>query len=191
MPDRERKLERELRELGALIYYPPTPEAARTARSLLDEEANDQPRRFRMAFPAMRWAVVAAAFVLIVAVPTLSPGLRAAVSDWFVAEDIQSAARPAVDAGSPERQSEADAPAAGVSKSGSSPALAPRFSEERISLREARARMDGAPPASDAEVREARGDLHLPEGRRRARLQGQAATPRRHRDQPDPDRDAG
>jgi hypothetical protein len=141
MPDRERELERELRELGALIYYPPTPDAARTARSLLDEEANDQPRRFRIAFPAMRWAAVAAAFVLIVAVPTLSPGLRATVSDWFVAEDIQSAGGPAVDAGSPERQSEADAPA-GVSKSDES--LAPRFTGERISLREARARMDGA-----------------------------------------------
>jgi hypothetical protein len=144
MPDRERELERELRELGALIYYPPTPDAARTARSLLDEEGNDQPRRFRMAFPAMRWAAVAAAFVLIVAVPTISPGLRATVSDWFVAEDIQSAGGPAVDAGSPERQSEADAPAAGVSKSGTSPALAPRFSGERISLREAEARMDDA-----------------------------------------------
>jgi hypothetical protein len=135
---------RELRELGALIYYPPTPDAACTARSLLDEEANDQPRRFRMAFPAMRWAVVAAAFVLIVAVPTLSPSLRATVSDSFVAEDIQSAGGPAVDAGSSERQSEADAPAAGVSKSGTFSALAPRFSGERISLREARARTDGA-----------------------------------------------
>jgi hypothetical protein len=140
MPDRE--LERELRELGALIDYPPTPDVARAARNVLDEEANDQPLRIRMAFPAMRWAAVAAAFVLVVAVPTLSPGLRATVSDWFVAEDIQSAGGPVVDAGSPESQSEADAPAAGVSKSGE--VVATRFSGKRISLRGARARMDGA-----------------------------------------------
>ena len=89
----------------------------------------------------MRWAAVAAAFVLVVAVPTLSPGLRATVSDWFVAEDFQSTG---VDAGSPERQSEAGAPAAGVSKSATTPAQAPQFSGERISVREAQARMDGA-----------------------------------------------
>ena len=142
MPDRE--LERELRELGALIDYPPTPDLARSARNVLEEEANDQPRGFRVAFPALRWAVVAAAFVLVVAVPTLSPGLRATIGDWFSAENFRSAGRPAVDAGSPERQSEAGAPAAGVSKSGTSTALAPRFSGERISLHEARARMNGA-----------------------------------------------
>ena len=142
MPDRE--LERELRELGALIDYPPTPDVARAARNVLEEEEDSRTQRFRMAFPTMRWAAVAAAFVLVVAVPTLSPGLRATISDWFVAENIQSAGRPAVDAGSSERQSEAGAPAAGVSKSGTSPALAPRFSGERISLREARARMDSA-----------------------------------------------
>src|SRR5215212_8708182 len=138
MPDRG--LERELRELGAMIDYPPTPDVAHTARSLLDEEA-DRPRR---SFPTMRWAAVAAAFVLVVAVPALSPSLRTTVSDWFVAEHFQSPGGPAVDAGSSERQSEAGAPPAGVSRSGTSPALAPRFSGERISLREARARMDGA-----------------------------------------------
>src|SRR5215207_6410664 len=140
MPDRE--LERELRELGALIDYPPTPDVARSARNMLEEEASDRPRRFRMAFPRLRRAAVAAAFVLIVAVPTLSPGLRTTVSNWFAAEYFQSADEPAVDAGSSERQSEAGAPSAGVSKSGGS--LAPRFSGDRISLREARARIDGA-----------------------------------------------
>jgi hypothetical protein len=139
MPDRE--LERELRELGALIDYPPTPDVAGATRRVLDEE-NDRPRRFRMAFPTLRWAAVAAAFVLIVAVPTLSPGLRATVGDWFAAEYFQSAGEPAVDAGSSQRQSEAGAPAAGDSKGGES--LAPRFLGERIRLREARARMDGA-----------------------------------------------
>jgi hypothetical protein len=136
----DRELERELRELGSLIDYPPTPNVARAARNVLDEAANEQSRRLRRGFPTMRWAAVAAAFVLVVAVPTLSPGLRATVSDWFVAEDFQSTG---VDAGSPERQSEAGAPAAGVSKSATTPAQAPQFSGERISVREAQARMDG------------------------------------------------
>jgi hypothetical protein len=136
----DRELERELRELGSLIDYPPTPNVARAARNVLDEAANEQSRRLRRAFPTLRWAAVAAAFVLVVAVPTLSPGLRATVSDWFGAEDFQSTG---VDAGSPERQSEAGAPAAGVSKSATTPAQAPQFSGERISVREARARMDG------------------------------------------------
>jgi hypothetical protein len=136
----DRELERELRELGSLIDYPPTPNVARAARNVLDEAANEQSRRLRRAFPTMRWAAVAAAFVLVVAVPTLSPGLRATVSDWFLAEDFQSTG---VDAGSPERQSEAGAPAAGVSKSATTPAQAPQFSGERISVREAQARMDG------------------------------------------------
>jgi hypothetical protein len=136
----DRELERELRELGSLIDYPPTPNVARAARNVLDEAANEQSRRFGRAFPTMRWAAVAAAFVLVVAVPTLSPGLRATVSDWFVAEDFQSTG---IDAGSPERQSEAGAPAAGVSKSATTPAQALQFSGERISVREAQARMDG------------------------------------------------
>jgi hypothetical protein len=139
MPDRE--LERELRELGGYIDYPPTPDVARAARGVLDEEENSRPRRFLTAFPAMRWAAVAAAFVLVVAVPTLSPGLRATVSDWFVAEGVHNAGEPAGDAGSPERQTEAAAPPA-ESKSGE--ALAARFWGERITLQEAQARMDGA-----------------------------------------------
>jgi hypothetical protein len=108
---------------------------------VLDERENGRSRRFRLTLPTLRWATVAATFVLVVAVPALSPGLRATVGDWFVAKNMQSAGRPAVDAGSAERQSEAGAPAASDSRSGT---LAPRFSGERISLREARARMEGA-----------------------------------------------
>jgi len=141
MPDRERELERELSELGSVIYYPPTPDVARAARNLLDEEA-DRPRRYRLALPTLRWAAVATAFVLLVAVPTLSPGLRATLSDWFVAGD----GRPALDAGSSEKEPEANAPAPAVSKRGeaaTSPAQSPKFAGERITLREAQARMDG------------------------------------------------
>ncbi|MDQ3862848.1 MAG: DUF4367 domain-containing protein [Actinomycetota bacterium] len=144
MPDRERDLESELRELGSLIDYPPTPDVARAVRTRLDEE-NDRPRRSWLAFPTLRWAAVAAAFVLVVAVPTLSPGLRATVGGWLVAKDIQPSGRPALDAGSSEKQSEANAPAPGLSKSGeaASPARTPRFFGERITLREARARTGG------------------------------------------------
>jgi hypothetical protein len=143
MPDRERELERKLRELGSLIDYPPTPDVARATRNVLDEQSNARPRRFRVALPTLRWAAVA--FVLVVvAVPTLSPGMRATVGDWFVAKDIQSANGSAVGSGPAERQQEANAPASGVSKSGASATRTPRFSEERITLREARARMKGA-----------------------------------------------
>ena len=144
MPDRD--LERELKELGSTIYYPPTPDVARATRSLLDEEQEDRPRRFRLTFPALQWAVVAAAFVLVVAVPTLSPGLRATVSDLFVAKDTQMAGEPAVDAGSSERESGENGPASGLSKGGeavTSPAQTPQFSGERITPQEARARMGG------------------------------------------------
>ena len=144
MPDR--KLERELRELGSMIYYPPTPDAARAARSLLDEEHEDRPRRFRLSLPPLRWAAVAAAFVLVVAVPTLSPGLRATFSDLFAAQDTQMAGEPAADGGSSERESGENAPASGLSKGGeavTSPAQTLRFAGERITLQEARARMGG------------------------------------------------
>ena len=130
MPDRERELERELRELGSLIDYPPTPEVAHAARSLLDREENDRSRRLWRGLPALRWAAVAAAFVLVVGVPILSPGLRATVSDWFVAENSQGAGGSALDPGSSERQREANAPATGTSKGSeavTAPARTPRF----------------------------------------------------------------
>jgi hypothetical protein len=145
MPDRE--LERELRELGSMIYYPPTPDVARAARSLLDEEQEDRSRRFRLTFSALRWAAVAAAFLLAVAVPTLSPDLRATVGDLFVAKDTQMAGQPAVDGGSSERESGENAPGSGLSKGGeavTSPTQTPRFAGERITPQEARARMGDA-----------------------------------------------
>src|SRR5829696_671115 len=132
MPDREHELERELRQLGSLVDYPPTPDVAHAACTLLDEREHNRSRRFRLTLPTLRWAAVAAAFVLVVAVPTLSPGLRATVGNWFGAEDFQSTG---VDAGSPERQSEAGAPAAGVSESATSPAQTLQFAGERISVR--------------------------------------------------------
>jgi hypothetical protein len=145
MPDRE--LERELRELGSTISYPPTPDVAHAARGLLDEDQEDRPRRFRLSFPALRWAAVTVAFVLVVAVPALSPTLRATVSDLFVAKDTQMAGEPAIGGSSSERDSGENSPASGFSKGGeavTSPAQTSRFVGERITPQEARTRMGGA-----------------------------------------------
>jgi hypothetical protein len=145
MPDRE--LERELRELGSTISYPPTPDVAHAARGLLDEDQEDRTRRFRLSFPALRWAAVAVAFVLVVAVPALSPTLRATVSDLFVAKDTQMAGEPAIGGGSSERESGENAPTSGFSQGGeavTSPAQTSRFVGERITPQEARTRMGGA-----------------------------------------------
>ena len=89
---REHELERELRELGAWIDYPPTPDLSRAVRHKLEEErARDTPRSGRSwaTLPTLRWAA-AAVFVLAVAIPSLSPGLRATVADWFVAGQAAS-----------------------------------------------------------------------------------------------------
>jgi hypothetical protein len=142
----DRELERELRELGSMIHYPPTPDVARAARGLLDEEQEDRPRRFRLSLPALRWAAVAAAFVLAVGIPALSPTMRATVSDLFVAKDAQMAGEPADDGGPSERESGGNAPASDLSKGGeavTSPAQTPQFAGERITPQEARAGMGG------------------------------------------------
>src|SRR3990170_4683976 len=79
-PDRD--LERELRELGSHVEYPPTPDLARTVRGRLDEGEEPAPRRFRLPLPALKWAA-AAAVVLIAAAPALSPAMRDTVAGWF------------------------------------------------------------------------------------------------------------
>lgn len=152
MPDRERELERELRELGARIEYPPTPDLARAARSRLDEEAVNRPRRFWATLPTLRWAA-AAAFVLIVAVPFLSPGLRATVGDWFEAGQPASSGQEAARESGPDHrggpatpmaESGGAAPSSGGPESGDSlgpSAGAPRSFGERITLREAQTRV--------------------------------------------------
>ena len=83
-PDRTHELERELRELGARIEYPPTPDLSRAVRRRLDEEDAEQPARRDGLWSSLpRWAAAAAALVFIVALPTFSPTLRATVADWF------------------------------------------------------------------------------------------------------------
>jgi Domain of unknown function (DUF4367) len=102
MPDRERELERELRELGSHIEYPPTPDLARAVRRSLEGEGAGQQtrsRRFWSSLPSLRWAVAATAFLVIVAVPALSPAMRATVAGWFGAGQTASSGQAAREAG--------------------------------------------------------------------------------------------
>ena len=86
-PDKE--FERELEELGAGIEYPPTPDLARAVGRRLDEEgANTGTRGFWSRLPNLRWS--AAAFLLIIAVPALSPALRAHIDEWLAAPQSAS-----------------------------------------------------------------------------------------------------
>jgi len=94
MPDRERDLERELRDLGSHIEYPPTPGLARAARQRLEAEDEARAnRRGRFWLPALspRWAV-AAMFVIVLAVPVLSPAARDTLSGMFVTGGASSGA---------------------------------------------------------------------------------------------------
>ena len=53
-PDRD--LERELRELGSRVEYPPTPDLARAVRRRLEEAEQPAPRRGWFDLPVVRWA---------------------------------------------------------------------------------------------------------------------------------------
>ena len=89
MPDDRRfsdeEIEHSLRDLGAGIEYPATPDVARTVRRKLDEEeSSPQPRRTLRwpPFLSPRWTAVAAALV-VVCVVALSPTLRTTLSGPF------------------------------------------------------------------------------------------------------------
>lgn len=71
-PDRD--LDRELRDLGPRVEYPPTPDLAGSVRSRLDAEA-DRPAQPSRSRPQLWW-IAAAALVLLVAVPVLSLAVR-------------------------------------------------------------------------------------------------------------------
>ena len=166
-PDRD--LERELRELGPSIEYPPTPDLARAVRRRLEEDAEPAPRRGWFELPVLRWAAVAAV-VLIAALPAFSPALRDTVGGWLAggqgAGQAAGGAGEAAPAGQGEEALSADGSEevtlmedgaesrAGVPRSGGGPdmpapgggALSPRENPgygERIPLREARTRLAG------------------------------------------------
>jgi hypothetical protein len=165
LPDRD--LERELRELGAHVDYPPTPDLARAVRNRLDEGEEPAPR-WGWSLPALRWVAVAAAFLLIVATPALSPALRSTVTGWF--EGGQAASGPEGEASPADEvtmmmedgdASRADVPQSGGrrimpgSGGGARPSAGGSGYGERISLREARDRvayellLPGAPGLGD------------------------------------------
>lgn len=128
---RDRELERELGELGSRIEYPPTPDLAGAVLRRL-EEGDRTPRRRGFGLPDLsaRWAA-AAALLLFLAVPLLSPATRETFSGPFVAG-------PAADGGKPQ--------GVAVESGDGAPRPSSPGRAESITLREARARAgDGAP----------------------------------------------
>ncbi len=71
-PDRD--LDRELRDLGPRVEYPPVPDLARSVRDRLETEAGGTGSPPR-AWPQLWW-IAAAALVLLVAVPVVSLAVR-------------------------------------------------------------------------------------------------------------------
>jgi hypothetical protein len=145
-PDRE--LERELRELGSRVEYPPTPDLARAVRRRLDREGTGRPARSRTIWPSLPpsgWAVAAAAIVLVVATPLLSPTMRDAVNGWFAAEGAARSGDSAGGSASLEsREDAAGAPSAPRSESGQGGRFLGKGLGlgERVTLGEARSRTD-------------------------------------------------
>lgn len=91
MPDRnptpEKELERELRELGSRLEYPPTPDLAMAVRRQIDEEGVQPTRRGWLELPYIspRWAAAAAVLLLFLTVPAFSPAVRDTLSGLFTA----------------------------------------------------------------------------------------------------------
>jgi hypothetical protein len=156
---RDREFERELEELGTGIEYPPTPDLARAVRRRLNEEGSDTGTRgFWSRLPDLRWAAAAAALVLIVAVPSLSPALRASIDEWLAAPQSASSGNEAASgAGQPAEEVPSDSSLAESAKDmpesgGSLPSVRPEAEGARslrlglgesISLKEARNRTTG------------------------------------------------
>jgi len=105
MPDDRRlsdeEAERRLRDLGARMEYPPTPDVASAVRRRLEEEERPPASRRTLRWPpflAPRWTAVAAALVVI-CVLALSPTLRNTLSGPFApgfraGSEAGSAAKP-------------------------------------------------------------------------------------------------
>ncbi|CAN5156541.1 hypothetical protein BH18ACT10_BH18ACT10_07120 [soil metagenome] len=86
MPDRERDLERELRDLGPRVEYPRTPDLAGSVRRRIEREDEARANRrglFWLPVLSPRWAV-AAMFVIVLVIPVLSPAVRDELSGIFI-----------------------------------------------------------------------------------------------------------
>ena len=133
MPDDRRfsdeEIENSLRDLGARMEYPATPDVASTVSRKLDEEERSRETRRTLRWPpflAPRWAAVAAALVVICVV-ALSPTLRTTLSGPFAPQagsEAGSAAKPGSGVsgdrhkqGAEVAPQEAGAPAAGKPES--------------------------------------------------------------------------
>ena len=175
MPDdgrfSEEQIEQRLRDLGARIEYPPTPDVARTVRRELDEE--DGPRRVLRWPPFLlpRWTAVAAALVL-VAVVALSPAMRATLSGLFVPQagmEAGGSAAKSEGGGSGDRYGQgaevapqdAGAPVAGNGEAARAcpspsveavPARAAAGAKFRLSGHAFSSGCDGGSPAQDVEI---------------------------------------
>ncbi len=123
MPDREhtpeRDLEQELRELGARIEHPPTPDLASSVRSQIEEEGVQPTRRGRLYLPP-QWAAAAAMLLVVLAIPVFSSGARDTLSDLFTAGGDMGAGGAAQSSGdnaSPDQSAEGAAGSSGLSES--------------------------------------------------------------------------
>ena len=131
MPDSRRDngwdLEQELRDLGPHLEYPPTPDLARAARLRLEAEDEARENRrglFWLPVLSPRWAV-AAMFVIVLAVPALSPDARDALSGLFVTGGASSGAGGgAAGAGGKATGAEADKVMSGQAESQAAPSEA-------------------------------------------------------------------
>jgi hypothetical protein len=125
MPDNERssdrEIESELRDLGARIEYPPTPDLAQAVRRRIEEEGAGQhtPRNgYWPSFFSPRWAAIAAA-VVVIFVAALSPTLRTTLSDLFVSGEAANSGEQAGAGGSaarPESGGQEDAGSSAASR---------------------------------------------------------------------------
>ena len=119
MPDNgrfsDREIERDLRDLGARIEYPPTPDLAQAVRRRIEEEDTGwQARRFWPAFLSPRWSVPAAALILI-AVALFSPAVRGTISDLIVSQGASDSGQQAGSGGPANRPQSGETEDAGSS----------------------------------------------------------------------------
>ena len=174
MPDDRRfsdeEMEKSLRDLGARMDYPSTPDVASTVRRKLDEESRSPRPRRTLGWPpflAPRWTAAAAALLVICAF-ALSPTLRTTLLGPFTAgsqagSEAGSAAKPeGVASENRHRQEEAaGAPAADQGQAASNcppasieatPARAAAGSNFRLRGHGFSAGCDGSTPSRDVKI---------------------------------------
>ena len=81
-----RDLDRELRELGSRIEYPPTPGQAQQIRQCIEQNSDERSERRNIAWlPTLspKWIAAAAVLMLLLAAPIFSSGVRDGLSGLF------------------------------------------------------------------------------------------------------------